>query len=207
MVDRFARVTSIALSPLLLPTIVTSLVLLDIGSEPIEIIATGSIVVVCLFAVPLADIVSMVRRGKTPTLYVPNQWARTEPFAIAVISGSAAVMGIRALGMHGEPLIHVILITYVINIVLVMGINVAWKISVHMAGLGGSIAILWLVSGLSGDNSATLTNATVLPLLLLIPLVGWARYQVKAHTIAQIAVGTVVGFCGHWLAMLAQVGR
>ena len=88
-----------------------------------------------------------------------------------------------------------------------MGINVAWKISVHMAALGGSIAILVIAAGLSGENSPVLTPSTVYPILLLIPLVGWARYHLKAHTVAQIVVGAVIGFCGHWLALLVQVGR
>ncbi|MFV1980433.1 MAG: hypothetical protein ACC655_04700 [Rhodothermia bacterium] len=207
MSDRFSKVVSVALSPLLMPAVVALLVLLDIGSGPAEIVTTVSVAFVSLFAVPLADILWMVRRGKTPTPDVPNREARTEPFVIAVISGSAAVLAIRAMGMHGEPIIHAILVAYVINMILVMGINAAWKISVHMAGLGGSIAILLIVSGLSGDNSPVLTGSTVIPLLLLIPIVGWARYRLNAHTMAQIVVGAIVGFGGHWLALLAQVGR
>ena len=207
MSDRVSKVVSVALSPLLMPAAVALLVLLDIGSGPAEIVVTVSLVFVSLFVVPLVDILSMVRRGKTPTPDVPNREARTEPFVVAVISGSVAIFVIRVMGMHGEPLIHVILVTYVINMILVMGINVAWKISVHMAGLGGSIAILLIVSGLSGDSSPVLTGSTVIPLFLLVPLLGWARYHLQAHTVAQIGVGAVLGFCCHWLALLAQVGR
>ena len=205
--DRVAKIVSVVLSPLLMPAVVALLVLWDIGSDAGEIVATTSVVLFALFVMPLADIVWMIRRGKTHTLDVPNRAARTEPFTTAIIAGSAAVVAVRTLDMHGEPLIHAILVAYIINMILVMGINSAWKISVHMAGLGGSIAILLVVSGLSGESSVVLTGSTVLPLFLLIPLVGWARYTLKAHTMAQIVLGAIIGFCGHWLALIAQVGR
>ena len=205
--DQFARLVSLAFTPLLLPAAVAALVLLDIGSGGVEIAATVSLALACFLIVPLADILWMVSRGKTPSPDVPNREARTEPFAVAIVFGSIAILAIRVMGMHGEPIIHAILVTYVINLILMMGINAAWKISVHMAGLGGSIAILLLVAGLSGESSALLSRATVVPLLLLVPLVGWARYRVKAHTMAQIVVGAVLGFCGAWLVLLAQVGQ
>jgi membrane-associated phospholipid phosphatase len=204
--NRVAVTISVALSPLLMPTLVSVLILTDIGSDALEITSTMSVVFVAFFVLPLMNILWMIRRGKTPTLDVPNSEARTEPFVAAVLAGSVAVLVLRVMGLHGEPIIHAILVAYIINSILIIGINVVWKISVHMVALSGSIAMLVVVSGLSGANSTVLTTSTVMPLFLLIPAVGWARYQVKAHTVAQIVVGTIVGFCGHWLALLAQVG-
>ena len=107
---------------------------LGILRTPGEIAATVSLVLLCFFVVPLIDILWMVRRGKTATPDVPNREARTEPFTVAIISGSAAVLIIRAMGMHGEPIIHAILITYIINIILVMGVIVgAMILSVMLA--------------------------------------------------------------------------
>jgi membrane-associated phospholipid phosphatase len=63
-----------------------------------------------------------------------------------------------------------------------MLINSRWKISAHSAGLSGPLTVLAWIFGFK-----------TLPLFLLIPLVGWSRLYLKAHTFWQVVAGTVLG--------------
>lgn len=62
-------------------------------------------------------------------------------------------------------------------------ISFFWKISGHAGGitLATGLIIIWY-------------GWTWWPLLLLIPLVGWARVASKNHTVAQVVLGTVYSF-------------
>jgi len=206
VVTRFAQGISYVLTPLVLPTAVLVLALINIGSQASDILAAGAIALTAFLLIPLADILWMIRRGKTTTIDVPERQSRTEVFALTIVTASAALLVNRTLVLPSSGLIDVILITYTVNLILVMGVNLFWKVSVHMVTLSGSLAILLIVSAISGETSTILEASSIRPFLLLIPLVGWARFRLKAHTAAQIVVGATLGFCGHWLVMLSLVG-
>ena len=71
----------------------------------------------------------------------------------------------------------------VIGVVIAMAITHAlrWKVNLHLGGIAGSVTVFGLLFG---------------PLLLvltpLVALVGWARWWVGAHTVAQAVVATVL---------------
>jgi hypothetical protein len=71
----------------------------------------------------------------------------------------------------------------VIGVVIAMAIThgLRWKVSLHLGGVAGSVTVFVLLFG---------------PLLLvlspLVALVGWARWRVGAHTVAQAVVATVL---------------
>lgn len=57
-----------------------------------------------------------------------------------------------------------------------------WKISTHALGITAPLVALTYLYG--GEP---------LPFLVLIPLVGWSRVYLRAHTIAQVVAGTALG--------------
>jgi len=57
-----------------------------------------------------------------------------------------------------------------------------WKISLHMVGVGGFSMALVFVFG-----------APALFAFLSLPLVAWARWQRRKHTLAQLTVGALAG--------------
>ncbi len=57
-----------------------------------------------------------------------------------------------------------------------------WKISTHALGITASLAAL-----------VHLYGQQPLPFLVLIPIVGWSRVYLKAHTTLQVVGGTVLG--------------
>ena len=57
-----------------------------------------------------------------------------------------------------------------------------WKISTHAIGITAPLVVLIYLYG-----------AEPLPFLVLIPLVGWSRVWLGAHTVLQVIAGTVLG--------------
>jgi membrane-associated phospholipid phosphatase len=202
--DRLAYAISVLLSPLVLPAVVAVILLFGLDAHPLEISMTALVVAAAMLVFPLLDILWQIRRGNTNSLDVPNREARTEIFVVAILGVSAAVFSMRALSLTGQPVIHALLIAYLLNLVLIMGINLFWKISVHMVGMGGAVAIFWLASGLSQNSTPMLSLVLSVAFLCLVPVVGWARLRLRAHTLSQVVAGALVGFIGHWLAFSAQ---
>jgi hypothetical protein len=68
------------------------------------------------------------------------------------------------------------------NAFLVWLINQHWKISIHAVGVSGGVSVLLLTGG-----------SSLWPFLLALPLVAWSRLHLKAHTLAQVTVGLLLG--------------
>jgi hypothetical protein len=71
---------------------------------------------------------------------------------------------------------------YLATAFVVLVVTLFWRVSIHMAGLTGPITALILVFGIQYS----------LLFLLAVPL-GWARTELKAHTLPQVVFGAVVG--------------
>ena len=80
--------------------------------------------------------------------------------------------------------------TYCGNSLLVWQINRYWKISIHAMVVSGGVLILLLAGGM-----------WLWPLVLTLPLVAWARLQLKSHTPAQIVAGALLGGCSTGLLL------
>ncbi len=71
---------------------------------------------------------------------------------------------------------------YTVSTLVVQYITRYWKISTHALGITAPLVVLTLLYG----------NET-LPFLILIPMVGWARVYLKAHTVMQVIAGSLLG--------------
>jgi membrane-associated phospholipid phosphatase len=66
---------------------------------------------------------------------------------------------------------------------VVQSITRFWKISTHALGITAPLVALVVLYG-----------QQPLPFAVLIPLVGWSRVYLKAHTTLQVIAGTLLGF-------------
>jgi membrane-associated phospholipid phosphatase len=88
-------------------------------------------------------------------------------------------VGLLVLNLIGAPKIYVAILTsYVAIVVGLILVNLFYKASGHAAGVTGPVVALVFLCGW-----------IALPLLVLLPLVGWARVQLHDHTVGQIVVG------------------
>ena len=79
---------------------------------------------------------------------------------------------------------------YISNTLITIFINRSWKISAHAIGAAGPFAAITFVFGWLG-----------LMMLPIVILVGWARIELKCHTISQVVAGILLAFISVYLQM------
>ncbi|MHB8213717.1 MAG: hypothetical protein ACYDA5_01310 [Vulcanimicrobiaceae bacterium] len=84
--------------------------------------------------------------------------------------------------LHAPTLLVAAMASYTLSTVVVQYITRYWKISTHALGITAPLVALTILYG-----------REPLPFLVLIPLVCWARVYLKAHTVAQVVAGAVLG--------------
>lgn len=105
------------------------------------------------------------------------------------------LLGVASMWLIGSPpLSFAMMVSYTVSTVIVLLISTKWKISIHATGVTGPTMALSIAYWPWG-----------LLMLLLIPLVAWARYVRRKHTPAQLIGGFVYGFLitGFFLWLLA----
>lgn len=156
------------------------------GSWPLGL---GWAVLALLFvvAIPYAVVLVGVRRGRLGDRFIGDRSERPKPMALAVLCSGVGLGVLVALGAPADLLR--LLVAVLAGLLVSFAVTLRWKISVHLAGLAGALAVAVVGYGSPSPAGLVLMVAGV----LLLVLVGWARVRLEAHTVAQVAVGAVVG--------------
>jgi len=108
---------------------------------------------------------------------------REERPRFILVSLSSDVLALTVLWLvNGPPLLRLIVLTYFCLAIVMFAVSSFWKISMHMAGVGGFSTALVLVFG-----------APMLWAFLSLPLVAWARLHRRKHTPTQLVAGAIAG--------------
>lgn len=83
--------------------------------------------------------------------------------------------------IHAPAIMTASMAAYVASLLIVQWITRYWKISTHALGITAPLIALTV---LFGDRPA--------PFYVLIPLVGWSRVYLRAHTLLQVIAGTLL---------------
>jgi len=83
---------------------------------------------------------------------------------------------------HAPMLMLAALAGYAVSGAMIQVITRYWKISTHALAISGAMTVIVFLDGRSP-----------LPFLVLIPMVGWARVYLRAHTLAQVIGGSLLG--------------
>ena len=123
---------------------------------------------------------------------------RVERPRFILVSLSSDVLTLVVLEIFRAPhLLRMMALTYLFLGLTMLTISSYWKISLHMAGVGGFSTALVFVFGIPASIA-----------FLSLPLVAWARWQRRKHTPAQLVAGTltgmlvtalVFGWLGQWM--------
>jgi hypothetical protein len=189
---RIARILSYLLHPLFVPTYFT-LVLLNVNTYNILLIPYEArllllgLIFVITAVFPLVFILFMKFRGMIGNLQMKNRTERTIPFAVAGIFNFTASYMVKQIGI--DDVFFLFLLGGGILITLCLIINFYFKISIHMAAIGGLTGALL---GLSNRFQTDLLQF-VLVSILVSGLVGYARLRLNAHRPYQVYSGF---FCG-----------
>jgi hypothetical protein len=108
---------------------------------------------------------------------------REERPRFILVSLSSDVLALAALWLgNGPQLLRLIVLTYFCLAIVMFSISSFWKISMHMAGVGGFSTALVFVFGVPG-----------LWAFLSLGLVAWARLHRCKHDIPQLITGAMAG--------------
>ncbi len=143
---------------------------------------------------PAIPILVMLRKGEINDLFISKKEERTMPYLFSIMAYAFWTMFMwRTLQF---PMFIVAMgIGSAVSIIAIVVINLKWKISAHLGGIGGLTGAIFGVSYRMAINP--LVFITVI--LAISALVALARIELKAHTPNQVLAGFVVGFIAVFL--------
>ena len=143
-------------------------------------IGYGALAALFVCVLPLFVLLGLVRLGKVTDHHVSDRKQRAPVLLMALGSVVAGLMVLQAVGAPRSVMVMVLAI--VAGIIVLAAVSPFWKISGHAAAVSSAAVIFVLMLG-----------PAWLPLLLLIPAVGWSRVVLRAHTRAQVVAGSLFG--------------
>ncbi len=176
--SRTARRVSDLLDPV--PCLVLVTVLTGWHAEGVTGIGWGLFAALFTAAIPLALNTAGRRLGYWDSRHLP----RLEDRLLLLPAGMASVaVGLATMFAGRAPTeMTALLAAMLCGAAVVLGITTVWKVSLHTSVAAGTLAVLTLAYG-----------PPTLVLAPLIPLLGWSRVRLNAHTPGQTVVGAVLG--------------
>lgn len=188
-----ANFLTTVLSPLLMPTYgvflalwISVLCLLPYGTRVSVLLMCMGIT--CIF--PLIFL-SVLRHFKlVKDLHVEVREQRLIPYLFTVLCYLVAAYYLYY--CHSPQWFVMFMVGSAITVLVMALINLKWKISAHMAGIGGVIALVYQIHvlGLSAFDLFWLLCICI----ILAGLLGSARLALKRHDVWQVLAGAIVGF-------------
>ena len=195
-----ANFLSTALRPLQMPTYgvfmvlwVSVLCLLPYGTRV-------SVLLVCMGITCILPLIflSVLRHFKlVKDLHVEKREQRFFPYMFTALCYTVAAYYLYY--CHSPQWFVMFMVGSAVTVLIMALINLKWKISAHMAGIGGVVALVYQihVQGLSAFDLFWMLCITI----MVAGLLGSARLVLNRHDAWQVLAGVVVGFLSVSLTM------
>jgi membrane-associated phospholipid phosphatase len=138
-------------------------------------------------------LVWLKRRGLVTDLDVQLREQRMRPMVFMLACGGLAWLALT-LGAAPAQMAFLAGVLW-LQMAVIFGITLRWKISVHCATAAGVATLVWALLG------------TPLPLLVGVPVIAWSRVRLRRHTLAQTVAGSLLGFGLFAIAIFLVYGR
>jgi membrane-associated phospholipid phosphatase len=188
--ERAAHLVTRATSPTLLLALLYPVVgALAVGAIGVAWSLVGMVFTV---AIPAFIVDRGVRAGRYTDHHLREREQRAVPLGLAALSVATGVVVLVVAGAPRE--ITALQVAVLVTVAVATAVTLVWKISFHTAVVAAAASVLTLLGG----PWWALTWVAV-------PVVGGARLVLRAHTLAQVAAGLVVG-AGVTTAVLLLAG-
>lgn len=190
---RFARFLSVLLHPTWMPAYVFIILFQTtdyfkfVVSQPLKT-AVYFILLLNTILIPLLIIYFLFRKGLIQSYRMEERQDRSIPYLVNMLCMLLAFYMMSKL--PAPKLFGAILFGAAIALAVAFFINLRWKISIHMIGIGGFAGVFYALSDLLLMD----IQAVILVSFLLAGLLGTARLLLNAHVAPQIYAGFVLGF-------------
>ncbi|MEP7263680.1 MAG: hypothetical protein ABI772_04245 [Bacteroidota bacterium] len=151
------------------------------------------IIIASTFFLPALTVLMFLRKGTITSLEMKEREERNWPYISTLLFYIAGWILLNKL-----PLPRVfgnMVMGAGLAILVAFLVNLRWKISIHMMGLGGMAGMFFAIATLFSFN-------LVIPLIAIVVvagITGTARLALNAHTPAQVYVGFISGFFIEWI--------
>ena len=189
----FYNIISLVFQPLLMPTFgMIMLMNMDVFSPLPAQWRWIAIVGTFVFSgiLPAIPILLMLKRGEVNDLFISKREERTMPYLFSLLAYVFWSLFMWRTLTFIPTFITAMGIGSAISIFIIIVINLKWKISAHLAGIGGLTGALFGVCYRMAINPILMLTM----LLFISALVAISRIGLKAHTPGQTLAGFVVGF-------------
>lgn len=139
--------------------------------------------------IPLVPMLIMYGRGQIESIYISKREERTLPYIFTIISyifWSLFLWNVLKL----PSFVIVMGVASTLSLLVIMLVNLKWKISAHLAGIGGLTGAVFGYCMIMGVNPTML----LIGMFVASGLSALSRLELKAHTPAQVIAGFLVGF-------------
>ncbi|MFA5780746.1 MAG: hypothetical protein WC868_00560 [Bacteroidales bacterium] len=144
-------------------------------------------VVITTIIFPLIIVFLMKRQGLIQSYLMETRQERRYPYLIIAVFYFLTYNIFRQLQLPDIYTFYMMGATFLVIVVII--INIWWKISIHMVGIGG---VFGIVAGLSLNMSLDLMFP-IMVIILIAGLVGYARLKLNSHKPSEIYTGFFVG--------------
>jgi hypothetical protein len=196
---RAASIVSYVLNPLVFSPIGFALIHAHFGARWTDVAATFGVSLAFFCLAPLAYLLWMVRHGEAATLEVRDRRLRARPLLVGMACYVAGTLALSAtLDGPARPVVLAYAALFPLNTAAILLVTLRFKMSIHMTSLAGFVVGLLFVAlapwpHVPAGTVLRLPPELALALAPLIPLLAWARVRSRAHTPAEVAVGTAFG--------------
>jgi hypothetical protein len=197
MLKLFARIISILFQPLLMPVYAVTLLLnaetwLTYTVFPQLRYALYLIVTMTTFVLPAMTVIMFLKRNVIRSLEMQERKERNWPYITTLLFYAAGWFLLNKL-----PLPRVfgnVMLGSSVAILFAFMINLRWKISIHMIGLGGLAGMFFAIATLFNFN----LTAPMIAIIAAAGITASSRLILQAHSPAQVYFGFVFGFAVEW---------
>jgi membrane-associated phospholipid phosphatase len=179
MRERTAQLISNVFNPFCITVVIIVLLSFKNGASVAEAFKWAAISLVISVLPVLVAVTWLVRRKRLDAFYDNT---RKQRYGVYIMASVLGAIGCGVMwGLNAPELLAVTFTAGFAELVVFMGINFYWKISLHMAFVAGAATILCLVYGVVAVWT-----------LIFLPMVAWARIQLKQHSITQVTTGAIL---------------
>lgn len=194
-----ALVISVVFQPLLMPTLVYGMILFAVPeatSIPEEFKERiFFLIILSTLVIPMISIIGLRLSGTVKSLTMKEVKDRRVPFLIATAYFILTTWFLYQ-KTDLDPVLWLGMGVICISVIILTGISIFWKMSAHMTGTGGLLAVI-LVLGSKFPNFGVLYP--LLGVIFLCGIVASSRLFLQAHRPSEVYVGLAVGFIVCWL--------
>lgn len=188
----FGKGLSVLLHPLLMPTYVY-LIISGLSIHPATRIVQVRLSLILLFLIttfliPLMVVLMIKTLGLIRSLEMHGRSERTLPLLLTAIIYYFSFRYIQRFGLPAEY--SLVLLGATSMILVAMFVNLRWKISLHMMGIGGVAGIL---HGMAGHFPHGVFTATVV-VIALAGMLGASRLFTGTHKPGEVYAGFISGY-------------